>query len=311
MARPRWGRPRHNSVLCGDESYYKNFTSESQGNNKTPEKNQGFHAVMLDWIDRILTPCPRFLRDMGYLRELLNIRTCYQWWESAWQPHLQRSRDIIRAAIARCPRRRKAVILGSGLLYDVPVPELADAFAEVVLVDLLHPFRTRRQLRRFGNVKTLTADVSGVVEPVHRIAGDPAAPLPRATPQLFLNDPDVDLVASVNLLSQLPCMPVGYLRRMGVHSKESIDAFAHDVCQAHVDYLRQLPGVVALIADYEALTLNRNGDLLKQTSTTYGVDIPWRGEEWVWRLIPLARRPPYHSEWLKVRGIVDVKDASR
>lgn len=261
---------------------------------------------MLDWIERILTPCPRHLRDMGYLRELMNIRTCFGWWESAWAPHLERSRAAIVKAAQRCNRRRKAVILGSGLLYDVPVAQLSAAFEEIVLVDLLHPFWTRRQARRFANVHLLSADVSGVVEATHGIAKNREASLPRATPELFVGDDRVDFVASVNLLSQLPCMPVGYLRRVGVHAPAAIDAFARDIVRAHLDYLPRLPGVVTLIADYEARTLNRNGDVLKQTSTVYDVPLPAGGEEWVWRLVPLARRPPYHSEWLKVKA-VDIK----
>ena len=164
-----------------------------------------------------------------------------------------------------------------------------------------------RDGRSVGRQRTLlSADVSAVVEAAHRVAKAAGEPLPRSVPQLLLGDGDVDLVASVNLLSQLPCMPVGYLRRAGVHNQAAIDAFARDLIRAHLDYLRQLPGIVTLIADYESLTLNRNGEVLKKTSTVYDVPLPAQGEEWVWRLVPLARRPPYHSEWLKVAGIVDI-----
>jgi hypothetical protein len=261
---------------------------------------------MLNWIEQLLTSCPPHLREMGYFRELMNIRACFRWWESAWQPHLQRTQEVIVRAIACCRQRRKAVILGSGLLYDVPVRQLSESFAEVVLVDLVHPFWTRRKLRGFRNVRTLAADVSGIVESVYGVARRADAPLPRVVPQLFLGDADVDLVASVNLLSQLPCMPVGYLRRVGSHSSKAIEDFARDLILAHLNYLRQFPGVVTLIADYESLTLNVSGDVLKKTSTVYDVPLPWSGEEWIWRLVPLARRPPYHSEWLKVRGVVNI-----
>jgi hypothetical protein len=211
-----------------------------------------------------------------------------------------------RAGHRDCKQRRKAVILGSGLLYDVPVRQLSEAFAEVVLVDLVHPFWTRRKLRRYRNVRTLVSDVSGVAENVFAAANRGDVALPRAEPQLFIGDADVDLVASVNLLSQLPCMPVGFLRRGGVHSSQAINEFARDLIHAHLNYLRRLPGVVTLIADYAAMTLNAGGDVLKQTTTVYDVPLPWSGEEWIWRLVPLARRPPYHSEWLKVRGVVDI-----
>lgn len=259
---------------------------------------------MLDWLEPLLTPCPRHLRAMGYLRELMNIRRCARWWEAAWQPHLERTRALILHAAERCPRRRKAVILGSGLLCDVPLPQLSATFDEVVLVDLLHPFRTRRRVRRYSNVGTLAADLSGVVEQVHCQAAITDAPLPRATPTLFIGDDEVDLVASVNLLSQLPCMPVGYLKRVGGHAREAIEGFARDIVRAHLDYLHRLPGVVAVIADYEALTLNANGDVLKRESTVYDVELPWPGEEWTWRLVPLTRQPPHRSEWLKVRGMI-------
>jgi hypothetical protein len=262
---------------------------------------------MFDWLESLLTPRSQALQDMGYLRELLNIRRCHGWWASAWEPHLEQSRQVLRAAIRRCQRRRKAVMLGSGLLLDVPLTELAAAFEEVVLVDLLHPFSTRRKLRRYANVQAMTADVSGVVEEVHRVAQLSKMTLPRVSSQLFVGDADVDLVASVNLLSQLPCMPVNYLRRLGVHSKEEINALARDVVRAHLDYLPQLPGVVTLIADFEATTLSKSGAMLKRTSTVYDVPIPWTGEEWTWRLIPLSRSPPYTSEWLTVRGVVDIK----
>jgi hypothetical protein len=262
-----------------------------------------------NWLDQLLTRSPHHLHDLGYLRELMNIRTCYRWWQAAWEPHLEHSRALVRSAMNRCPRRRKAVILGSGLLYDVPIAELSAAFEKVILVDLLHPFSTRLWLRKFKNVSTLNADISGVVEGVHEVAASAKQLLPRATPDLFLGDEEVDFVASVNLLSQLPCLPANYLRRVGVHTREAIESFGRDVVRAHIDYLRRLPGVVALIADVEATTLNRQGAILNRTSTVYGVELPWKGEEWTWRLIPFGRRPPHHSEWLTVLGVEDIKAA--
>ena len=103
---------------------------------------------MLDWLELLLAPCPRHLREMGYLRELLGIRRRARRWRSAWEPHCERSRALIRAAMTRCPRRRKAVVLGSGWLHDVPLDELCAGFAEVVLVDLIHPLQTRWRTRR-------------------------------------------------------------------------------------------------------------------------------------------------------------------
>jgi hypothetical protein len=95
------------------------------------------------WLQSLLTPCPRSVRALGYLRESLAIQSCFERCCYAWAPHLRRSRDVILNALARCRRRRKAVVFGSGMLYDVPIDELAAAFHEVVLVDIVHPLGTR------------------------------------------------------------------------------------------------------------------------------------------------------------------------
>ena len=83
--------------------------------------------------------------------------------------------------------------------------------------------------------------------------------MPRTEPSLFLDDPEVDLVVSLNLLSQLPCLPERYLLRAGAHPPEEVLAYCRDLVQAHLEYLRRLPGVVALITDVESLTVTLAG----------------------------------------------------
>ncbi len=268
-------------------------------------------AMLPRWIESLLTPCPRHLREMGYLRELLNVRACHARCCWAWGPHLRRTQAVIRAAAARCRTRRKAVVLGSGMLNDVPLAELAAAFREVVLVDVLHPRETHRLTRRWPNVRLLTADVTGTVEAVHRAAHDGTAPLPRAVPDLFRDDREVDLAASVNLLSQLPYLPATYLTAAGAHSPEAIAAYARDVVLGHLAYLESLPGVVALVTDVENLTMNHAGQEVERSSVLHGVALPWAGETWTWRLLPELEAGRGQGLRRRVVGIVNVKDCAR
>jgi hypothetical protein len=265
--------------------------------------------MLLDWLERWRTPCSRPARALGYLRELHGIRRRHRQWASAWQPHLERTKGILRAAAARCPAKRKAVLFGSGWLLDVPLDELAGTFREVVLVDVVHPLATRKSVRRFANVRLLDADVTGTVEGVWARAHDPALALPRGEPGLFCGDGEVDLAASINLLSQLPCVPERYLLAAGAHPPEAIDAYARAVVQAHLDYLRRLSGVVALVADVELRTVSAAGRVLERSSTLYGAALPWRGECWVWPLVPRRPAYPHHGVSLVVAGIPDVKQA--
>src|SRR5262249_48938571 len=146
--------------------------------------------------------------------------------------------------------------------------------------------------RRYPNVRLMAADVTATVAEVYRVAKAPGTPLPRSEPALFRDDPDVDLVASVNLLSQLPYLPTSYLVRKAAHPADAIDAFGRSLVEAHLDYLRRLPGVVALIADLEKLTLNGAGRLVQRVSALRGVRLPWAGEEWTWRLAPRPEADP-------------------
>src|SRR5580704_10230849 len=101
--------------------------------------------MVLDVLDRLLTPCPRPVRALGYLREAIGIYGRFRRCRDYWREHIERCRFIIQNGLSRCSERRKAVVLGAGLLHDVPLAELASSFREVLLVDIVHPFRSRRQ----------------------------------------------------------------------------------------------------------------------------------------------------------------------
>src|SRR5262245_23441322 len=127
--------------------------------------------MLLNLLETVLTPCPRYTRIMGYRHEIVGIGRRYRRCRRDWQPHLDRSKQVIRQAIQQCTTRRKAVILGSGRLYDVPLGDLAAAFGEVLLVDIVHPLPVRWQGRRWANVRLVHADVTGVAERVFQLGG--------------------------------------------------------------------------------------------------------------------------------------------
>jgi hypothetical protein len=261
--------------------------------------------MLIEAAETLLTPCPRYARVMGYLDELIGIGSQRgRCWDD-WQPHLDRSQGLIRDAIAECPARRKAVVLGSGRLFDVPLDDLAAAFAEVVLVDLVHPLPVRWRCRKTANVHFAHEDVTGVAEQVYHAASTGAA-LPRSQPALFVDDPQVDMVVSVNLLSQLPYIPCRYLRRWNRYTAQEIEGFARHLIEAHLEYLNKFRGNVCLIADEVYLTYDENDRLIEERSALHGVGLPAGGESWLWRLAPRGtsgKRSILH----RVRGIANVR----
>jgi hypothetical protein len=267
--------------------------------------------MLVECLERLLTTCPVHLREMGCLREMLGIRRRRRRFRQAWASHCQRSRDTILSAARRCPARRKAVVLGSGWLHDVPLEELARDFREVYLIDLFHPFLVRWRVRRHRNVQLVAADVTGTLEQVWCAGLEPRFSLPASRPALGLDEAEIDLTVSLNLLSQLPCMPERYLLQARKHRKDEILVYCRDVVSAHLDTLQRLPGVVTLLTDVELRTIDVHGTELRREETLYGVPLPWAGETWDWALVPTQPGSGQPGEILKVVAIEDIKQAIR
>lgn len=260
--------------------------------------------MLFDLARFLFTPCPGHVRGLGYLNEQIAIKARFDRCKDAWMPHLERTKQLILKAAAQCKERRKAVLFGSGMLLDIPLDELCAMFREVVLVDVVHP-----PFKGFfcRNLTKVAWDVTGTAETIWHIADNPNVELPRVRPDRFSDDPEIDLVASVNLLSQLPYIPCTFMAARKNRPDALITAFGKGLIEAHLDYLRRLPGVVALICDLKRRTLDRAGKLVESLDALYGVPLPWKGEEWIWDLAP---RPESHRDFSYQRlvaGIVNVK----
>lgn len=266
------------------------------------EDKPGMSIMLPLWLQAWITPCPWAAWRMGYLREVVNIRRCWHWWHTAWEPHFRQTQDTIRQAIARCPQRRVAVLLGSGWLHDVPLSDLATSFEEVRLVDVIHPLPVRWRLRAYPNVRLIHHDITTTTDRVYRHADD-TEPLPISDPKLYLEDSRVDLVASVNILSQLPYLHVEHLlgRR---RPREAVFSYARQVIRAHLDYLTRMPGVKTIIADVDSTRYDTQGQRRERTGTLYGEPFPWAGNTWRWTLVPRQGRPPFHSFVRTVQAVV-------
>ena len=206
----------------------------------------------------LATPAPAWARRHGFLRESIAIGARHDRLYRSWEPHLNASREVVAHAASLCPRGRRAVVLGSGHGYDLPLAELANRFDTVTLVDAVHPWRIRWRARCRQGVELHHADVTG------RFA--PPPPL------------DADLIVSLNLISQLGLAP-------GETETERARLRA-----AHLTWLLSAPATVCVIGDI-ARTEIKTPDQSRKT-----VWSPWPDEnslpaadfdrEWDWALAP-------------------------
>lgn len=191
----------------------------------------------------------------------------------AWAEHEAHCHAQVRAAVAELKQRRTVVVLGSGLLRDVPVIELARRFDTVVLVDLVHLASVRLWLRLKGlrNVRLVERDLSGLDA---ALAGETPAPL------AFLRQvPYLDLVISANLLSQIG---VGAERRAGQADRD----IPARLIAAHLDGLADLPCSACLLTDISFRAVDRNGKLHQEGDLLREVPVPAQLARWEWPVIP-------------------------
>jgi hypothetical protein len=255
--------------------------------------------MLLEWLESLATPCPRDVRDLGYRTELIAIGARQRRCRAAWTDHIARSRRAVLDAMHLTKRRRTAVVLGSGRLLDVPLAELAREFERVVLVDALHPLVSRVRVRRYPNVELRTADVTGTIAALNRL--EPGDTLPATQRLALFDDPDVDLVVSLNLLSQLGVLPAEWVeRRFGEKSAPTAEAFAASLTRSHLDDLARCAAPVCLITDIEVQYIGPDGATIDRHSSIYDVPPPPSMTEWLWLIAPAPEDHPTISEQRRV-----------
>ena len=239
--------------------------------------------MLAEWLTYFATPCPPNLKHLGYLRELIGTRSRYRRCREAWKPHLANTRRMILEAAEAAAPHRKAVVYGSGWLFDIPLAELVQRFEVVVLVDVLHMNSVQRLAAKHPNVRLVTADLSSVIGSLDR-DGIPA-------PVGDLPEADADLLVSANLLTQLPYLPCEALRRRKPPPAENeIQDFAAAIIRHHLDHLAAAAGTVCLVSEIEH-HLYEGEQLIERSDPLFGVDAGPFHRDWTWSLAP---KPEIH-----------------
>lgn len=260
--------------------------------------------MLVEWFQYLATPCPRHLRAMGYPQEIIATQARYRRCREAWRPHLENTRAFILKSATAAKGNRTAVILGSGMLLDVPLAELSQRFEEVILVDILHLPWVKRQGARYPNVRFHALDVTGVCEELYRGAKQRLSRqgallrLPESTPeplQRSLDVPSIDFLASVNLLSQLPMRPCAYLeKRVSVHSKTDLETFSNSLAVGHLELLKNSADDICLVADMERLLCDPAGTVIDRESALPAIDLGQAEKEWIW---DISLRPESYEDY--------------
>jgi hypothetical protein len=242
------------------------------------------------------------LRGLGYLDETLAMRRRSQRNRHAWLPHLDNTRKFVLSAADRCRKRRKVAVLGSGLLLDVPLAELADLFNEVALMDVVCLPEARREIRQYPNTRFIEHDVTGVADQLYRQRGHVMTALSQPAADTDAFD-DADLVVSLNILSQLWVVPRAFVsRHFPCIAPEIVDEWCRGIVERHYASLRSLPCEVCLVGDHAHVKRDREGAVVSRGSTVFDLHLPGPDASWSWNIVPIGTDSPHTSKELIVGG---------
>lgn len=273
--------------------------------------------MLAEWFQYLTTPCPKHLRALGYPQEIIATQARYRRCKEAWRPHLENTKAFILESASSVKGSGTAVVLGSGMLLDVPLAELAQRFEQVILVDIVHLPWVKRQGKRYSNVRFHALDVTGVCEVLFnqvkqvRSGQGPAPKLPQMLPKPLpqsLGVSSVDFLVSVNLLSQLPILPCAFLeRRCPAYSDDDLEVFSEALIANHLLWLKSNSDQVCLIMDLQRRTYGASGEETERENLVGGDVLPQPDRDWIWEVAPHPERHPQMDFRHKVGGFQNLR----
>jgi len=274
----------------------------------------------------------RSFRELGYASTSASITLAREANKAAWREHADNNRELLRRAAERAVGSR-AVVVGAGKLYDIPLRRLAERFEQLLLVDIdaaamaesVEQVGLEPKLR--ARLSLIRADVTGIndlfLERARaalelNVEGEVYAALlrvlqeynvdepPRLFPKLAADGP-LDFACSSMVLSQLATPLTSYVlarfaerfpasqRTQALEFQVALGQFTHRVQQAHVRSLLAAAPCIALTSDItdQYTALDAQGNLLEAPSR-----LPLIGAPRLDALIPrLHARPVGGVEW--------------
>lgn len=243
---------------------------------------------------------PRHVKKFGLLEELIAIDARYKRNKSAWQEHLVKTKFSILSEAAKLNQREKILILGAGSLNDLPLAELSAMFQEVHLVDIFFLNSTLKKIKAYSNVKIHEVDITNTLKGLYssydeclRAANHKLliACLTENTVPDFLQNEKVDMVVSLNLLSQLPLAVKSFFEKRKLTFPE-LYIFYKSLITDHLSYLQKFSehdAKVLLITDVEKQISHSDGEMHVENSLQ-GINLskvlgkPL--DTWIWHLAP-------------------------
>ena len=237
--------------------------------------------MILEWFSYLQTKGTQTAKEWGYIYQNVSLRFRARRCAKAWQGHVEASHKLIKDHLEKI-NPSSIMIIGSGILMEIPIEDLLSKAQKIYLVDLVHSNTVRKLARQNPKVALIERDISSLLGLLKKGTGPfQLKQIPwRQLPSWDL--PQVDWVISANLLSQIPLM----ISEVLPMSTETYDKFARSVRDQHIERLLEQAPKVLLFADFETRYIDPSGERIK----TEAYDVTLRNlkfdREWLWEISP-------------------------
>ena len=210
----------------------------------------------------LTTPAPSWSRRAGLQHQSIALEARYRRCRTDWDAHYAHCRSVIERAVMASESGGSVVVLGSGLLHDVPLSAMSQHFDRILLIDAVHTRSARRRASLFPPAELVTLDLSGAWCAEHLSWRPPA---------------DTRLIISLNVLSQL-LLPV-----------RDDEASMLKVAARHHALLGQSP-MFCLISDVSWHIKDRHDATIETLDAWHGLQQPQFPpvEQWEWVMAPMG-----------------------
>jgi hypothetical protein len=239
--------------------------------------------MLLEWIEFLRTRSSKVAKDWGFTYQNVSLKFRSRRCQKAWLPHVEQSHQLIKEHISMV-KPKSVLILGSGLLLEIPIEALLKSCEKIYLVDLVHAGSVRAIAKRHPQIELIEQDISAVLGFVKKGQSPfqvSSVPWKHLPPWKL---PKVDLVISANLMSQIPLI----ISESVAMSSAAYKDFARKLRDEHIHRLLEQGTKALLFADFETQYIDREGNLLKTESYTVNLKEMKYLKEWLWQISPIG-----------------------
>src|SRR5207253_6143840 len=117
--------------------------------------------MILEWFESLKTHGNKVAKDWGYVYQNVSLKFRSRRCAKAWQSHIDQSHQLIRDHLAKA-KPKSVMIIGSGLLLEIPIQDLLAQTEKIYLVDLVHSKEVRKLAAKNPKIELIERYISSL-----------------------------------------------------------------------------------------------------------------------------------------------------